>query len=372
MDQRTEKLASILVNYSTAVKPGERVLVEGPATGLPLLEALYVETLKAGGLPTLRVTHPSQGLLLCRHGNNEQISYFPDWNLDILKQTDVRLAIWAEHNTREMSKVDPKLQQTMMTSRKKYRELFFELAGSGKLRWCGTEFPTDATAQDAEMSLLEYEEFVYRACRVYEDDPVSAWKRVRERQQRLVDYLSDKSEVRVVAPGTDLTVGIQGRTWINASGDSNMPDGEVFTAPLEDHVNGTIQYSFPACYQGREVENVRLVFKDGRVVEEDATKGLDYLRAMLDMDEGARTAGEFAIGLNREIQDFSRNILFDEKIGGTCHVAVGAAYKDCGGSNESTLHWDMVCDLRQGGELYADGELFLKDGKFVVEGLRDL
>ena len=243
---------------------------------------------------------------------------------------------------------------------------FFARAQSGALRWCGTQLPCHAAAQDAEMSLAEYEEFVFRAGLLHLEDPAAAWRRISERQQRLADFLNDKREIHFRAPhGTDLKLGIAGRRWINCDGHENFPDGEVFTGPIEDATEGVVCYSFPAVHGGREVENIRLVFRAGKVVEASATKGEEFLFAMLDQDAGARVLGEIALGTNYAITGYTKNTLFDEKIGGTFHAALGAAYPESGGVNESGLHWDMVCDLRRGGTVHVDGELISRDGRFT-------
>jgi aminopeptidase len=243
-------------------------------------------------------------------------------------------------------------------------------AAAGQLTWCGTLFPTQAHAQDAEMSLTDYEDFVYSAGHLDEDDPVAAWRAVSAHQQRLVDLLGQKRQLRIVAPDTDLTIGVAGRTWINADGAKNFPDGEVFTGPVEDSAEGHITFSFPAVHMGREVEGIRLEFEQGKVVKATARKGEDLLTSLLDMDAGARYLGEFAFGTNADIRRYTRNTLFDEKIGGTIHLAVGASYPDTGGRNQSGLHWDIVRDLRQGGRVYADGELIYQDGQFLPHLVR--
>lgn len=372
MGLRRQNIAKILVQYSTCIKPGDKVVIDGPISGLPLIESLFITSLRAGGKTRMVLRHPSEMLLLCRYGNEDQIRHVRPTDLDDLHSTDVYLTVWAEENTREMSQVDPKLQQMRMQARKPFRDLFMELTGSHKLRWCGVEFPTQGTAQEAEMSLLEFEDFVYGACHAESPDPVALWKEVRRRQTALVEYLSDKREIHVIGPDTDITFSVAGRKFINCCGERNMPDGEVFTSPVEDSVNGQVHFTYPACYQGRVVENVTLVFRNGRVVEEHAEKNIDYLREMLNCDEGARVLGEFSFGLNREIQRFSKNILFDEKIGGTTHFAVGAGFPEAGGTNKSALHWDMVCDLRQQGEVQVDGVTVFRDGRFVIDGLREL
>ncbi len=248
-------------------------------------------------------------------------------------------------------------------------ETYLKRAADGQLRWVGTQLPCQASAQDAEMSLRDYEQFVYRAGLLHEQDPASAWRKLSEQQQRLTDYLNGKDQVRFVTPqGTDLTVQVTGRTWINCNGQENFPDGEVFTGPREDATEGTVCFSFPAVYGGREVNGVRLTFRDGKVVEASAEKGEDFLLAMLDQDPGARVLGEIALGTNYSITRYTKNTLFDEKIGGTFHAAVGSSYPETGGRNESGLHWDMVCDLRQGGEVFVDGERLSRDGRFLPDG----
>jgi aminopeptidase len=243
---------------------------------------------------------------------------------------------------------------------------FFERAAAGSLRWCGTQFPCHASAQDAEMSLRAYEDFVFRAGLLHLDDPAAAWRQVSERQQRLADYLEDKHEIHFTTPqGTDIRLAVEGRHWINCDGHENFPDGEVFTGPIEDAVEGVICYSFPAVHGGRECDGIRLTFRGGKVVDAQADKGLDFLTAMLDQDAGARTLGEIAIGTNYSIERYTKNTLFDEKIGGTFHAAVGASYPESGGKNDSALHWDMVCDLRHGGKIFVDDKLISENGRFL-------
>jgi len=218
------------------------------------------------------------------------------------------------------------------------------------------------------MSLADYERFVFRACHVEDDgDPVAHWQSVRDDLSARAGALGQARELRIVGPGTDLTVGVEGRSWSAADGRYNMPDGEVYTSPLEAATEGEIAFAFPALFHGREVSDIKLRFEGGKVVAAEAGRGREYLDALLEMDDGARRLGEVAFGLNYEIDRFTRNTLFDEKIGGTVHVALGAAFKDLGGENESSLHWDLVCDLREDGEVYADGELIWQAGRFLAE-----
>jgi aminopeptidase len=237
----------------------------------------------------------------------------------------------------------------------------------GELRWLGTLCPTNAHAQDAEMSLSDYEEFVFRACHVDEPDPVAHWRRVGEDLQARAEELDAVRELRILGEDTDLTVEVAGRRWRAAHGLQNLPDGEVYTSPVETGVNGTIRFGFPSLFEGREIDDPRLRFEGGHVVEVGASSGQDYLEALVQMDAGASIAGEIAFGLNYEIDRFTRNILFDEKIGGTMHLALGMGFPTLGGTNRSSLHLDLICDLRRDGEVYADGELIWRAGSFVRE-----
>jgi aminopeptidase len=282
---------------------------------------------------------------------------------------DCFLAIWGSANTKALTGVDPKAQKARSLARGALTDIFMKrIAAKGrkKLRWVGTQYPCPAAAQDAEMSLRDYADFVFRAGLLHLPNPAAAWRKIRAEQQRVCDVLDKAREMRFVTPqGTDLTVGVAGRKWINADGTANFPDGEVFSAPIEDSTEGVVRYSFPAMYGGREVADVVLRFRAGKVVEATASKNEAFLHSMIDQDKGARILGEIAIGTNYSIKQFTRNTLFDEKIGGTFHAALGAAYGECGGKNKSALHWDMVCDLRQGGRIEADGKTISTNGRFA-------
>ncbi|HEX4149064.1 MAG TPA: aminopeptidase, partial [Pirellulales bacterium] len=269
-------------------------------------------------------------------------------------------------NTKALSRAEPARQALVSQGRKRYLATFMRRFAEGQLRWVGTQFPCHAAAQDAEMSLAEYEDFVFRAGLLHLPDPAAAWREVSRRQQHVVDELNGRREIRFVTPqGTDLRLGIHERRWINCDGRENFPDGEVFTGPIEDATEGVVCFSFPAVHGGREVDQVRLEFRAGKVVGAAAAKGEAFLIAMLDQDAGARRLGEIAIGTNYSVRQYTKNTLLDEKIGGTFHAAVGAAYPETGGKNESGLHWDMVCDLRQGGQIFVDGKLVSENGHFL-------
>ena len=283
-----------------------------------------------------------------------------------LEELAANISIWTETNTKALTTLDPAKQSRAQVARRPLSERFLERAANKELKWTGTVYPTQAFAQDAEMSLREFEDFVYGAALVDEPDPIAAWQVVSREQQRLIDWLADKREVRLLGPDTDLTLSIEGRSWVNCDGHENFPDGEVFTGPVEDSANGHVRFTYPACLSGREVEDVRLWFENGEVVQATAAKNEEFLLVMLDTDEGAPYLGEFAFGTNQGVQRFTKNILFDEKIGGTVHMAVGTGFPETGSKNRSAIHWDMICDLRQGGEVWVDGLLFAKDGEFQI------
>ncbi len=365
-DPRVEIVARILVDYSVNIQPGEFVQIEGTPEGAPLLLAVYQRVLERGGHPWLRLGLDEAFEILYKYASDEQLDFVPQVAHQLIEEIDADIGIWTEINTKALTNVDPTRQSRARAARRPLSERFLERAANKELKWTGTAYPTQAFAQDAEMSLREFEDFVYGAALVHEPDPIAAWQAVSKKQQRLIDWLADKNEVRLVGPDTDLTLSVKGRSWINCDGHENFPDGEIFTGPLEDSVNGHVRFTYPACTGGREVEDVRLRFESGKVVEATAAKNEEFLLTMLDTDEGSRYLGEFAFGTNQGIQRFTKNILFDEKIGGTVHMAVGTGYPETGSKNRSAIHWDMICDLRQGGEVWVDGVLFAKDGQFLI------
>jgi len=343
------------------------VLVTGDTQAEPLLKAVYAKVLQSGGFPMMIVTLNETDELLFRYGSDEQLRHIPEPLKLITEKYDVRISIWGEENTKALSGVDPARMVIRHQARTELMKTFMRRSASGEFRWTVALFPTNAFAQDAEMSLSAYEDFVYGACLPDIEDPVGYWQRFSVRQQKIVDWLNGKEQVHIVGPETDLRLSIAGRLFINCDGRYNMPDGEVFTGPLEDSVEGHVYFSYPAIYEGREVSGIRLWFKDGQVVKASAEKNENFLLKMLDTDDGSRRVGEFAIGTNEGITRFTRQILFDEKINGSFHMALGAGYPETGSKNESAIHWDMICDLRSGGEIWADNELLYKDGKFVIE-----
>ena len=366
VDPRLTKLAHILINYSIELQAGQLLQINANTLAAPLVREIYRAALEVGAYPLVRLGMEDLEGLLYTYGSDEQLSYVPAVTRQEYEEIDAYVSILASENTRRLSGVDPRKIAMRRQALGDLQRRTMARVAEGSLKWVGTLFPTQAAAQDAEMSLADYEEFVFGAGKLDLDDPVAAWRAVRDEQQRVADLLGTKRVIRLVAPGTDLTYHTAGRGWLNADGTQNFPDGEVYTSPDETRTTGHIHFTFPAVYQGSEIAGIRLAFEDGRVVQATADKGEDLLRALLDLDEGARRLGEAAFGLNYQISRFSRNTLFDEKIGGTIHLALGQAFPSVGGQNSSALHWDLVCDMRAGGRAYADGELIYQDGKFVV------
>jgi aminopeptidase len=364
-DPRVAKLARVLVRYSVGVKAGDLFQINAPALAAPLIRELYREALLIGAHPFTRIGIDGLDALLYQHGSDAQITHVSPLLWHETEQIGATISIMAAENTKSLSGADPQKVALRGQAMRELRERLFARSASGELNWSITLFPTQAAAQDAEMSLADYEDFVYGAGKLDEDDPVAAWQTVHDSQQRIADILKTKRVFRLVAPGTDLTYNTAGREWINADGQKNFPDGEIFTSPDESMTEGQIHFSYPAVFSGREVTDIRLTFAGGKVVQASASKGEELLHSLLDMDEGARRLGEAAFGTNYQIQRFTRNTLFDEKIGGSIHLALGMAFPEIGGQNRSALHWDMVCDMRQG-QVYADGELIYKDGQFVI------
>ena len=370
MDPRIARWARTLVNYCLDVKPGETVQISATPAAEPLLAEVYREALRAGGHPIadIRITGLMETLL--REGNDAQLEWINPADRLLTEQVDCFLFIGSETNTRQLAGVDPERQALRQRATRELFHLRQNRPADHEARWCLTLYPTEAYAQDADMSLGDFTEFVYEACFLNSDDPAARWRELGERQQFYVDWLRDKKNVHIIGPQTDLRLSIAGRIFRNSDGKRNFPSGEFFTGPVEDSAQGHIHYTVPSNVNGRAVQDIHLTFRDGRVVEATAGQGQQFLDKMLDMDEGARYLGEFAFGNNFGIQRPTRNILFDEKIGGTVHLALGNSYPETGGKNVSALHWDMICDLRPaagGGEVYVDDILVLKDGQLVLQ-----
>ena len=358
-DYRVEKLARVLVDYSVEAGEGDQVVLSGGSAAETLIKAVYARLLEVGATPVPLVGLPGMQELFFEHAGDHHYEKTPPITRAIYEEADAFISIMAPTNTRALANVDPAKQQALGKRDQQLREIVMK-----KDRWVLTLFPTEALAQESDMGLEEYEKFVFSAMALDKDDPAKFWQEKSDEQAKLKERLEEAREIQISGPETDLTLSVEGRTFVNSAGKKNMPCGEVFTGPVEDSVNGTVYFGVPSAVAGREVSGVRFRFEDGKVVEATAEKGEDYLISMLNADEGARYLGELGIGTNYGIPRPTKNILFDEKLGGTVHLAVGKSYEETGGKNDSSVHWDLICDLHEG-EIYADGELLQKNGEFL-------
>ncbi len=369
-DERLEKLAEVLVSYSTKVKKGDKVAISAEDGALPFIKAVARAAVKKGALVEYYVDMPEVDAELLRNGTQEQYAR-ENIRFGACAKSDVWLSAWGSENIKVMQSIDgDRLKQRRLANREN-RRIYSERMGSGELRWCGTQFPTNGDAQNAGMSLEEYEDFVYAAGYLYEKDPVAKWEELAVWQEKWVRYLDGKKELHILSKDTDIRVNVTGRKWVNCCGQDNFPDGEIFTSPVEDGVNGVITFSYPTIMNGNEFEEVRLTVEAGRITEAVCKnkEKQEILLSYIDTDEGSRRFGEVAIGTNYGITRHTKNILFDEKIGGSMHMAIGEAFREAGGKNESAIHWDMINDMTREGRIYADGELFYENGKFREEVL---
>ena len=367
-DPRYDRLAELVLDHSLRLQAGEVLRIEGDAAAAaPLVVPLHREATKRGAHAYTALELGGLKEVLVEQGSDEQLDFVSPIELREMDAIDASITIWSESNTRSFTRADTDRRQRQLTAQRQVAIRRRDRIARGEHRWCGTLSPTEGHAQDADMSLEDYEDFVFRACHVLDDDPVEHWRQVGERLQARAEELSSVRELRIVGEDTDLTAVVDGRTWRAAYGRQNVPDGEVYTSPVETGVNGTIRFGFPAVFGGREIDDARLVLENGRVIAAEAAGGEEYLRSLLEIDEGANGVGEIAFGLNYEIDRFTRNILFDEKIGGTMHLALGMGFEALGGQNRSALHLDLICDLRREGEVYADGELVWRNGQFLQD-----
>jgi aminopeptidase len=371
-DPRVQKFAKVLVEHSTRVEPGDRVLIEGTTVAEPLVRELFIQIMEKGGHPHPMIAFPgmmpfSQDEFYLTYAKETHLDFVPTFYKLAYDQFESRIRIHSSTNTRGTTSIDPAKVQRRNKATGTITESQMRRGGEGKFKWVTTLYPTEAYAQDAAMSLKEYEDFVFSAVHANEDDPIAFWKSTAAGQQKAIDFLSNKNLITLRGPNVDLTLSIQGRRFSNSTGTHNMPDGEIFTGPVEESVNGWVKFTYPAIYQGVAVEGAELIFNRGRVDSAKAEKNQDYLFQMLESDQGSRHIGEFAIGTNFDINRFTGNILFDEKIGGSFHMALGAGYPETGSKNRSSIHWDMICDMRNDAEITADGELFYKNGRFVFD-----
>ena len=364
-DIRLEKLAKLIVEYSTKVKKGDKVFIKGDECGIPFINAVAKEAIKKGAFVYPMVSIQEITEHKYNYGSEEQLLN-PDRFFEVLAdEADVCISVLSKKNTRNLTNIDAEKIKMNALANKKSRSKYMKRAGDGSLRWCITQFPVQADAQEASMSLNEYEDFVYSSCHISEDeDPVATWNKIQEYQEKWCQYLNGTKKIRIISKDTDITASVEGRTWENCCGFLNMPDGEVYTSPVENDINGHIRFSHPGIYNGKEIKNIYMEVEKGKVVKATADVGEELLQALLATDSGSSFFGELAIGTNYGITDFARNILFDEKIGGTVHMAIGNALLAAGGVNESAIHWDMLCDMKEG-KVIADGEIIYENGHLI-------
>lgn len=359
------KYAQLLVNYCVSLKEGERVLIQSTTLAEPLIREVYREALRAGGLPHVQMDFRDQRNIRLNESNAAQMSYVNPLYALAMQEFDAFIYIRAPFYSRSTQKTNTENAKLDTLARKPYRQRYSERTATLEMKRTLCEYPTAAHAQNAGLSQEEYADFIYNACHLYDENPQACWEEVSRNQQAAVDLLNQRKKVRYLGEGIDISFSTEGRTWINSDGRTNMPSGEVYTAPVDDSVNGTIHFAYPSMFMGEEVEGITLWVKDGWVEKWEAKKGKKLLDKIFEIDEGARRFGEAAIGTNMRIQTPVKNILFDEKIGGTVHMAVGQAYIQNGGTNTSAIHWDMIADMKNGGQIFADNELIYESGKFI-------
>jgi len=362
-----QKLAQILVDHSTKVKPGDRVAIETTTNAEALVSEIYALVLQRGGHPHVLLNLPKQDSLLFKYANDDQLIYTPAFQKLVTEQFEVYIRVRADIDPRALSGVPGSKQSLRQKGMAPVRNVMLQRGATNSLRWVLTQIPTKGYAKEAGMNLAEYTDFAFSACHVDENtsNPVAHWENIRKQQLGMIESIEGHDQVKLIGANVDLSLSVKGRKYNNSYGLHNMPDGEIYTGPVEDSVNGWVKFTYPAIFQGQAVEGVELKFEKGRVVSAEAQVGEQLLLAMIGSDEGSHYLGEFAIGTNYEINRFTRNILFDEKLGGTFHIALGAGYPETGSRNTSTIHWDMICDMRKGSEMWVDGTVIYRDGKFI-------
>jgi len=361
-----DRFARLICEYCCNIKGGDEVLIQAGFEAFPLVRSLWTEVVKRGAYPRFDVTDEVLTEIFYRYAPESLLRHYSKIDEFIISNVDVRIRILSSSHTKPLVNVDPSRMKVRAQAVAKLTEIFMRRDFEGSLRWLVTAYPTRAMAQEAGMSPLEFEDFVFRALKLYSDDPVNAWIKQAKWQEKIINFLSKVSELKIESEDTNLTINVSGRKWINDDGKVNMPGGEVFTCPIEDSAEGYIRFDYPAIWRGYEVKNIKLKFKRGEVIEAYAEVGEDFLKKMLETDEGARRIGEFAFGLNYDIDRMVKEILFDEKIGGTIHMALGAAYLKTGGTNKSAIHWDLIKGMGKA-KVYADGDLVYENGKFIED-----
>lgn len=359
------KYAKLLVDYSLNLQAGEHLYIKSTTLAEDLIREIYREATKKGAFVTIDMALRGQNKIFFDHANDDQLQFVSPVHKSAMETCDAYLFIRAPFNLKASKNIDSSKLQKRQVANKVISQIYFDRLADGSMKRSLCQFPTQANAQEAGMSLEEYSEFVFNACKLYDADPIVSWLEVRKSQQKIVDFLNKADKIRYVNKRSDISFSVKDRTWINSDGMNNMPSGEVFSAPIEDSVNGKIFFDYPSIYMGNEVQGIHLTVENGKVVSWQAERGQDFLDKIFEIP-GANYFGEVAIGTNYSIQKATNNILFDEKIGGSVHMAVGQSYKQCGGKNESSIHWDMISNMKDGGQIFADGELIYENGHFTI------
>jgi len=373
-DLNTVKMAKLLTDYSTHVQNGDLAIITGDENAMPLYKEFFRCVFRAGGYPHYSTLlpgyfdamgdHPLDEIFLLE-GNDDQLRFISPLSQIIADRFDVVVIVLAPQNLRTLSRIKSNVTSLRSASTVSIMDRFSQRISDGTLKRCVVAYPTNALAQQANMSLNDYSEFLFTACHLNDDDPGKAWQAISKSQEKIIKEIAHYKKIRIIAEDTDLKLSVAGRTWLNCDGKFNMPDGEIFTGPVEDSVKGHIKISFPGILSGQEIENIHLFFENGKVVSANASSGEDLLQETIKTDSGAGYLGEVGIGTNYQIHQFTQLMLFDEKIGGTIHIALGEGYSDSGSKNKSGIHWDMLCDLRKDGEIHGDDEVIYRNGKFL-------
>lgn len=364
-EKMLEKYAQLLVDYSLYIKENEKLFIRSSTLAEPLVKKVYQKCIDRGAIVEIEFELEDQASYLLANGNSDQLSHVPTLRKKAMEEYDAYLAIRAPQTLKIKADINPEHRKLRTAALIGIQQTYFDRTANGSLKRSLCQYPTLASANAANMTLEEYSDFICNACKLDAEDPKAEWIKLSKMQQHIVDYLNKADVVQYKSPVTDISFSVKDRIWINSDGKTNMPSGEVFTGPIEDSVNGVVHFDYPSIYMGKAVEAITLEVKDGEVIHWDAKIGKEVLDEVFNIP-GARFFGEVAIGTNYGIQRATKNILFDEKIGGTIHMAVGQSYKQTGAKNKSSVHWDMISDMKNGGHILVDGNKIYENGKFLI------
>lgn len=366
MNNCIDRYAQLLVEYCLEIKAGQKLFIQSTTLGIPLVKKVFQYAYKKGALIEYQLDFQEKDQIIRDHSSRVQLQYIPELIKKAFTSFDAYLHIRAPFDLKTAVDLTPEKNKIRYAAMEPYWDEYFQRTGNGKMKRTLCQFPTLTAAEMAEMTLSEYEDFIHEACLLHHQNPIEAWQKLGQKQQRIVDYLNTKNKFRYINEHTDLSFTTNGRTWINSDGKANMPSGEVFTAPEEDSVQGNIYFDYPLLYKGEEIQGIHLEVENGWILKWKAQKGQHTLDKIMEID-GARRFGEAAIGTNYKINRFTKNILFDEKIGGTIHLAIGQAYQQAGGKNKSPIHLDMIANMKNKGKIEANGELIYNNGTFLID-----